>query len=99
MGSLFVPILILLSFLTLTPALSETIRLKSGKTVEGEIVEKTSDYIKVDISGIPITYYFEDIENIGKEPNLPPKKDHRYSIEQAPNPSLTPSSPLEMLAL
>jgi len=42
----------------------ETIVLKSGRTVEGKILEKTDKYIKVDIEGIPITYYLDDIESI-----------------------------------
>jgi len=43
---------------------AETIILKSGKTLEVKIVEKTDTYIKVDIDGISITYYLDEIENI-----------------------------------
>ncbi len=43
---------------------AETIILKSGKTVEGKIIEKAKGKIKVDIGGIPITYYTEDIDSI-----------------------------------
>jgi len=43
---------------------AETIVLKSGKTVEGKITEKTSEKIKVDISGIPVTYYLDQIVSI-----------------------------------
>lgn len=43
---------------------AETILLKSGKTIDGKIVEKTDKYIKIDFDGIPLTYYFEDIQSI-----------------------------------
>ncbi|MFA5008810.1 MAG: transglutaminase-like domain-containing protein [Candidatus Omnitrophota bacterium] len=43
------------------PAYSETIRLKSGKTIEGKIIEKTDKHIKVDIGGITVTYYADQI--------------------------------------
>ncbi|MCK9573494.1 MAG: hypothetical protein M0R20_03720 [Candidatus Omnitrophica bacterium] len=58
-------IILLLIFLLFTPLIfAETIILKSGKTVEGKIIEKTDKSIKVDIEGIPITYYLDEIENI-----------------------------------
>lgn len=62
--SVLILIFILLFISSLTFA--ETITLKSGKTIEGKIVEKTDKYIKVDIGvGMPITYFLDEIENIG----------------------------------
>ncbi len=46
------------------PVFAEKIALKSGKTVEGKIREKTNEKIKVDIDGIPVTYYFDQIVSI-----------------------------------
>jgi hypothetical protein len=40
----------------------ETIVLKSGKTIEGKIVEKTDTYMKVDIGGATLTYYRDEIK-------------------------------------
>ncbi|MCF7873994.1 MAG: tetratricopeptide repeat protein [Candidatus Omnitrophica bacterium] len=61
--------LILFSLLVL-PSFAENIQLKSGKTIEGKIIEKTNSYIKVDTSlEIPITYYFDDIETIYENTN------------------------------
>lgn len=45
-------------------ALAETITLKSGKKVEGKIIEKTDESIKIDFHGVGITYYFDEIEAI-----------------------------------
>ncbi len=61
------------------PALlpADTIVLKSGKTIEAQIIEKNNKYIKVDLEGIPITYYREDIKSInGKDIEFknPPEK-------------------------
>lgn len=55
--------LILLSFLTFS-SYAETIKLKSGKTIEVRIIEKNDNSIKVDIGGMPITYYLNEIESI-----------------------------------
>lgn len=55
---------IIASFCFLIPAFAETVVLKSGKTVEGKILEKTDAHIKIEISGIGITYYRDEIESI-----------------------------------
>lgn len=65
--------LMLVLFFTLITAVSfaETITLKSGNVVEGTIVERTDDFIKVDRGvGITVTYYLDEIESIGKNKNL-----------------------------
>ncbi|MDD4955365.1 MAG: hypothetical protein PHP17_04950 [Candidatus Omnitrophica bacterium] len=46
------------------PVFAEKITLNSGKTVEGKIIERTNDKIKIDVGGIPITYYMDQIESI-----------------------------------
>jgi hypothetical protein len=46
---------------------AETIILKSGKTVEGKIIEKTDKYVKVDFYGVELTYWMNDIERIENE--------------------------------
>ncbi len=47
--------------LAVTPVFAETIHLKNGKTVEGKIIEKTKEYIKLDVDGITLTYYSDQI--------------------------------------
>ena len=53
----------------LLPALvlAETIILKSGKKIEGRIIEKTDEYVKIELSGIPLTYYQEQIDSISQQ--------------------------------
>jgi len=47
---------------------AETIQLKSGKSLEGKITEKTDDFIKFDSGiNIPITYFWDEIESIDGE--------------------------------
>jgi len=58
-------IFILLLFLAVfRPVYAETILLKNSKTVEGNIVEKTDKYIKLDVLGVAVTYYLDNIESI-----------------------------------
>lgn len=50
----------------------ETIILKSGKTIEGKIIEKTGKYIKIDFYGVALTYYMDEVASIeGEKTPLP----------------------------
>ena len=40
------------------------ISLKSGRKIEGKLVEKTDSYIRIEYEGIPLTYWIEDIESM-----------------------------------
>lgn len=42
---------------------AETISLKSGQKIEGEVVEITKKYIKVDFEGVPTTYFIDELED------------------------------------
>lgn len=53
---------------------AETIVLKSGKIVEGKLIEKTDKYIIIDFQGISLTYYLDEVESIdGKLVNISKK--------------------------
>ncbi len=75
---------------------AETIALKSGKTIEGEIIEQTEEYIKIDFHGVPLTYYMEDIENASGLVSQAPYDFERLraSFEGAYNESSEESSRL-----
>ena len=46
-----------------TISFAETIKLKSGKVIEGKIIERTADSIKVDTgAGVNLTYFLDDLE-------------------------------------
>jgi tetratricopeptide (TPR) repeat protein len=61
-------IILAISLFFCKTSFAETILLKSGKTVEGAITEKTDKYIKVDYLGVPLTYYLDEIESIDGNP-------------------------------
>lgn len=46
------------------PVPAETILFKSGKTENFPVIEKTDTSIKVNVYGIPVTYYLDTIESI-----------------------------------
>ena len=49
----------------LVNAWAETIiKLKTGSTVKGEIIEQTKDHVKLNILGTEITYWSDEIESI-----------------------------------
>ena len=57
-------VLIGMIFLSVSFVYAETIILKSGKTIEGKLTEKTDKYIKIDFQGEPLIYSLDEIESI-----------------------------------
>ncbi len=55
-------IMVLLGFSSF--AFAETIILKSGKTIEGKLIEKTDKYITIDFYNVHLTYFNDEIESI-----------------------------------
>ena len=50
---------------------AETIVLKSGKTINGKILERTDKKITIDFQGVPTTYFIEEIDTIRTEAPTP----------------------------
>lgn len=71
---IFITLLVVGLFMA-TSNFAETIALKSGKVREGKIIERTDEYIKVELFGVPITYFLEDIESIDGEKIMPAQKE------------------------
>ncbi len=51
-------------FLFNSLSFAETIYLKTGKKIRAQILERSDKQIKVDISGVKITYYMDEIDHI-----------------------------------
>ncbi|MDD4294446.1 MAG: hypothetical protein PHP69_02910 [Candidatus Omnitrophica bacterium] len=65
MKKIIIIIIIIFISLNLTFLLfAENIVLKTGRTVEARIMEKNNNSIKVDLYGVPVTYYFDEIASI-----------------------------------
>ena len=43
---------------------AETIYLKNGKKIQGQIIEKTDKNVKINIQGVTLTYFSDEIEKI-----------------------------------
>jgi hypothetical protein len=52
-------------------AQADSVKLKNGTTVEGKIVEQTDKGIKLDIGGVTLTYYTDEVESVVKAPASP----------------------------
>ena len=87
---------------------AETLYLKNGKKIRGQIVEKNDKLVKVDISGVKITYYNDEIDRIEaadaqvsantekkSEPIVPPSvgMSEKSAAIEKPAPAV-PSSPV-----
>ncbi|HOW35556.1 MAG TPA: DUF2059 domain-containing protein [Candidatus Omnitrophota bacterium] len=74
---------------------AETIYLKSGKKIQGQISERDAKKIKVSVSGINMTYYLDEIERIEMGVSAPAEsKPQAKPIEILRPVSSTPSMPM-----
>jgi len=80
------------SFVVSTAA--ETITLKSSKVIEGKIIERTDDSIKIDAgTGVEITYYLDEIETIsGKDVVYPASSEESKKIPDKQKANIKPES-------
>lgn len=63
------------------PVYGEIIHLKSGKVIEGKIIEKTDEGIKIDVDGVTVTYYADQIltGSQNKETTKTDAKNKKYA--------------------
>ncbi|OGX39904.1 MAG: hypothetical protein A2984_02210 [Omnitrophica WOR_2 bacterium RIFCSPLOWO2_01_FULL_41_12] len=76
----FIIFILLLGFHNLVFA--ETVTLKSGKIIEGKILEKNDQYIKIDVAGSPIYYERKYISSID-ESDASVLKDAKFYFKEA----------------
>lgn len=53
-----------LAVLTTSLCFAETVYLKNGKKISGKIVEQNEQQLRIDVSGVKITYFTDEIERI-----------------------------------
>jgi hypothetical protein len=63
---------------------AETLVLKSGKTVEGKIIEKTNEYVKIEVQGVLLTYFFDEIGSINSNTSISPLNKGEETVEKTP---------------
>lgn len=47
---------------------AETLLLKSGQKIEGKILEKTDEYVRINFAGVALTYFLNEIVSIDGKP-------------------------------
>src|SRR3569623_1735364 len=52
-------------------ALASTVHFKDGRTINGNIVEQDSSQVQVNLNGMTMTYYVDEIQDIDGKPLLP----------------------------
>lgn len=68
-------------FLLTASAAAETIYLKNGQVVEGEIIEKKPFYIMVQVGGVPYKYYKQQIDRIEEKEKVSAIPSQNMSLE------------------
>lgn len=88
-------LIILPLFIAFSPNIgfTDTVILKSGKTIEGKIVEKTNEYIKIDAAGMPLycehKYIREIREGAGQAGEEAPPDYFKKGLELAKDAEFT----------
>lgn len=60
-------IFFLLGFIFFSSVFAETIVLKSGEKIQGEIIEKNKEYVKLKTEDKELTFFFGDLDLVGEE--------------------------------
>ncbi len=69
-----IQIILFLLVVNFSSVSAETIILKSGERIEGKIIEKTDQYVRIEIiKGVPVTYWFDEVERVEEEAPPPPQ--------------------------
>jgi hypothetical protein len=84
-----ITILFLVSLMIIFSSFADTIVLKSGKTIDAKIIERTDEKIKIDVEGIGITYFLSDIVSINGQ-NLGQGTPTGNSLQSLATPETTP---------
>ncbi len=67
-------------FLTI-PCFSDTIFLKTGQKISGKILEKTDEKIRIEVDGVPLTYWPESIDYVSVEGEVvTPSKEEKAGV-------------------
>lgn len=87
-------LLTLISFFLLTGVVcAEEIVLKSGISIQGKIIERSDKWIKVNASGMDVTYYLDEIQSIDGNPAgiaVPPSSP--VAVPSLPKAEAVPSA-------
>ena len=79
--------LIFAGALSFQKAFSDTLSLKSGKVIEGKIVEEDKDYVKIEANGVPLYFERKYIDSIKKDEAAEPQEssDKEITLKEGDN--------------
>lgn len=60
-------LVLFISILLCANAYADSITLKSGRKIEGKIVERSAEWVKVDTNGVKLTYFLDEVNDINGE--------------------------------
>ncbi len=76
-------------------AFAETVHFKNGRSMTGKILEKNAQSVKIDLNGVAVTYYADEIKDIDGQPMAPvpaPPSAGPVAPTPTPTPVLAPTS-------
>ncbi|MDE1921036.1 MAG: DUF2059 domain-containing protein [Candidatus Omnitrophica bacterium] len=82
-------------FLPASLGLASTIDLSDGSTITGDIVKQSNKSVEVNVDGVTMTYYADEIKDIDGQPFAPPQTQPASPAEQpavGTNPAVSSQS-------
>ncbi|MDD4898969.1 MAG: hypothetical protein PHT31_01065 [Candidatus Omnitrophica bacterium] len=92
-GKRFSVLCLMLALFFYAQASAEVIALKSGKKIEGKIIERKDNYLTIDFEGVALPYFYEDIETIDGEPLSPAQPSPAIDTPLAQEPQTQRKAP------
>ncbi|UCC94780.1 MAG: hypothetical protein JSW40_08205 [Candidatus Omnitrophota bacterium] len=84
----FTVLLLIIGLAFSVPLFADALILKSGKKIEGKVVEKTDAYVKIEIRGVTLKYYRDEIMSVEVDTS-------GFPLERTKIPSETDSDDVE----
>ncbi len=66
---------------------SDTVYLKNGKQIKGTIIEESKEYVKIEFSGVTLTYWMDEVSTLSKEDVSVGVNDSTHTISNIANKS------------
>src|SRR4030042_232058 len=88
-------VIIVITGLVSLPLFAETVVLKTGAVIEAPIANRSETALKVDIDGLLITYYLDEIESIDGQRLAAEEKPAETTLEASSEDSIFTGTPFD----
>ncbi|MFA5087750.1 MAG: DUF2059 domain-containing protein [Candidatus Omnitrophota bacterium] len=63
---------------------AEVLHLKNGKKIEGQLIERQKNYVKIMVKGVPFMYFTDEIQKIDSDKQPQPQEESLAALRDKP---------------